>query len=151
MPGNEAGCASEARAQHRSDEHFITAHPHREPVPLVHVLSHVQEIIKDDHRQFCVVADHLCSGRLQGKLQGPYVKLVIAEQPDPSGPQWLGTGDNMSGSEPLEEDCVSLTGREQTAGRGKLGYLDHRPFTIDRLRHRHGEPTTQPNRKGTAK
>ena len=78
------------------------------------------------------------------------MKLVIAEQPDPSGPQWLGTGDNMSGSEPLEEDRVSLSGREQTAGRGKLGYLDHRPSTIDCLRHRHGEPTGQPNRMGTA-
>ena len=55
----------------------------------------------------------------------------------------------MSGSELLEEDRVSLSGREQTTGRGKLGYLIHRPFTIDRLRHRHGKPTGQPNRMGT--
>jgi hypothetical protein len=56
----------------------------------------------------------------------------------------------MSGREPLEENRVSLPGRDKITGRGELGYLAHRPFTIDRLRDRHGEPTTQPNRKGPA-
>jgi hypothetical protein len=56
----------------------------------------------------------------------------------------------MSGREPLEKDRVSLLGGEQTTGRDNLGNLVHRPFTIDRLRDRHREPTSQPNRMGTA-
>jgi hypothetical protein len=156
MPGNEAVCASVVRAQHRSDKYFITVHPHREPVPLVRTASHVQEIIKDSHRQIrqicwiCTVEYHLCSGRLQSMSQGPNFRRVIAEYADPSGPGQFGTGDHMSGREPLEENRVGLPGRDKITGRSKLGYLAHRPLTIDRLRHRHGEPTTQPNRKGTA-
>jgi hypothetical protein len=56
----------------------------------------------------------------------------------------------MSGREPLEENRVSLPGCKQTTGRGKLGYLTHVPLTIDRLRDRHGEPTTQSDWKGAA-
>ena len=82
--------------------------------------------------------------------QGPNFRRVITEYSDPRGPGQFGAGDHMSGREPLEENRISLSGRDQITGRGKLGYLAHRPFTIDRLRHRHGEPTTQPNRKGTA-
>jgi hypothetical protein len=82
MPDNEAVRASVARAQHRSDEHFITAHPHREPVPMVHTASHIQQITKDGHRQICqvcIVNHHLCSGRLQCLSQGPNFRRVIAE------------------------------------------------------------------------
>jgi hypothetical protein len=82
MPSNEAVRASVAWAQHRSDEYFITAHPDGEPVSLVHMPSHIQEIIKDGHRQIwqvCTANHHLCSGCLEGLSQGPNFRRVIAE------------------------------------------------------------------------